>query len=775
MQVGTRKGMSGRRTAVASRGLAGRGKLGGVLQTAAAAVSAATADATQKAESSAGAAARGATVVVAAAVTEQLESCATAAAWAGSAVAAGPSAVDRFRANPPNKRLKAAATTDAPAAGPQGPQGTNEQVAQGVAPGCGLPAGGACATVAGLSGDCCVDGGAAIGELGPIQAAAKHGAGAGLQAPAVGASLVAGDAEGPAGSPGMTVAVLSNPVPFGDGDTVDQPAAALSPVRQSQRVKDRASKLAFPDSPSPSPSPAKAKVKRRSQRGRQRQPPIMSLPPLMGAPALDQLAAAAADASKHSWQGQQRKKIVRFAASLVQYEGKGEGDMRALGQDKQQPVRAVLVEKGCNVAFGASRQGGKQEGIGGSSSSSSNSNIRRWQRQAAKLDECGGSLLAEVQRRDPLVLGQRHMKARQVVLKHLGRSDPSAPLGALLMELGSRLPTMDLISMVVNTAEKDFGTSLMKPNLLGPHAVLGGNLPVISVWRALLCCGFDLGQGGRGARKRRDCPPAMLDSTLLETLLFSILGNDDDAIIFGTDLYPMLMDVTFSPASQDEDEDRQMMRVMEGYQQGQYTHSKVKAWFTTSSLKRHQAPSLSLFDASTIYIPVNPNGVHWMLTRAANSPSSSNSAGGSSSAGGGSSSSQVGGSRAQGSSSNSSRGHWELAAYDSLSTETTQLNVLDIIKRLLEDEWNDVKGGAPRKAALPEDMLEGLTFSMAVCPVARQEDGSSCGLWVTENAWVLAHGGQPSERTCLLQAQARVLLLVKGLVMLGGEATNGQD
>jgi hypothetical protein len=266
----------------------------------------------------------------------------------------------------------------------------------------------------------------------------------------------------------------------------------------------------------------------------------------------------------------------------------------------------------------------------------------------------------------------------------------------------------------------------------------------------------------------------MLDSTLLETLLYAILGNDDTAIILGTDLYPMLMNVTFQ-AGRDEDEDRQRNRVMQGYLQGQYTHSKVKAWFTSSSLERHQAPGLSLFGASNVYIPVNPNGVHWMLTRAANSPSSSSRAGGSSSAGGGSSSSQGGDSRAHGSSSNSSRGHWELAAYDSLSTDTTQMKVLDMIKRLLEDEWNDVKGGAPKKAALPEDMLEGLTFSMAVCPVALQEDGSSCGLWVTENAWALAHGGQPSEETSLLQAQARVLLLVKGLVMLGRKATNGQD
>jgi hypothetical protein len=236
----------------------------------------------------------------------------------------------------------------------------------------------------------------------------------------------------------------------------------------------------------------------------------------MEAPALDQLAAAAADASKHSWRGQQRrKKSVRFAASLVQHEGKKEGDLQALGQDKQQPVRAVLVEQGCNVAFGASRQGGEPEGIGGSSSNNSSSNMKQWQRQAAKLDKCGDSLLAEVQRRDPLVLGQRHMKARQVVLKHLGRSDPTAPLGALLMELGSRFATMDLISEVVEAADKGFGTSLMKPDLLGPHAVLGGNLTVISVWRALLCCGFDLGQGGRGARKGRYCPAAMLDSSLL--------------------------------------------------------------------------------------------------------------------------------------------------------------------------------------------------------------------------------------------------------------------
>jgi len=48
-----------------------------------------------------------------------------------------------------------------------------------------------------------------------------------------------------------------------------------------------------------------------------------------------------------------------------------------------------------------------------------------------------------------------------------------------------------------------------------------------------------------------------------------------------------------------------------------------------------------------------------------------------------------------------------------------------------------------------------------------QDDWKSCGIWVVENAWAVASGSEPADDVDIEQAQARALLLVKGLVKWG--------
>ena len=428
------------------------------------------------------------------------------------------------------------------------------------------------------------------------------------------------------------------------------------------------------------------------------------------------------------------------------------------------------------------------------------------QQQAALLDATGAALLASERPRGALVLGQRQQQARAVVLKRLGCADSPAPLGFLLMQLGSRLPTLDFISMVVQAGREDLNTRLAYPRRLGPYAVLGDCLTVKSVWRALSCCGFDLGEprgpeaaasarAGRGRRRPGEGQgggevegggplPVMLDSSMVETLLYVIAGDADTAITLLADFYNTLM--SFSPGELKGTEAEKLAQVVAAYKHLKFDFGKVARWYTSRRLAGYRAPGNSLFVTRTIYIPVNTDGQHWMLIRATNSPGSSSSTEGQSSSSmeggrrkggskgsnqrGGDSSSSTSGSQAAGSrGSSSSSGRWDLTAYDSLSPEVSQKAVLSTIWMWLQEEWVAASGGTMGKEPLPEGMQEQQLGSSTVCPVAKQRDGSSCGLWVLENACALAQGKQPDKATPLTQAQARVLLLVKGLVMVGKE------
>ena len=473
--------------------------------------------------------------------------------------------------------------------------------------------------------------------------------------------------------------------------------------------------------------------------------------------------------------------------------------MGAFGQD-QQAITAALpaLERGISSSSGGSSGRGRSSG--------GSSGRHGWQQQAALLDATGAALLASERPRGALVLGQRQQQARAAVLKRLGCADSPAPLGFLLMQLGSRLPTLDFISMVVQAGREDLNTRLAYPRRLGPYAVLGDCLTVKSVWRALSCCGFDLGEpwgpeaaasarAGRGRRRPGEGQgggevegggplPVMLDSSMVETLLYVIAGDADTAITLLADFYNTLM--SFSPGELKGTEAEKLAQVVAAYKHLKFDFGKVARWYTSRRLAGYGAPGNSLFVTRTIYIPVNTDGQHWMLIRATNSPGSSSSTEGQSSSSmeggrrkggskgsnqrGGDSSSSTSGSQAAGSrGSSSSSGRWDLTAYDSLSPEVSQKAVLSTIWMWLQEEWVAASGGTMGKEPLPEGMQEQQLGSSTVCPVAKQRDGSSCGLWVLENAWALAQGKQPDKATPLTQAQARVLLLVKGLVMVGKE------
>jgi hypothetical protein len=309
----------------------------------------------------------------------------------------------------------------------------------------------------------------------------------------------------------------------------------------------------------------------------------------------------------------------------------------------------------------------------------------------------------------------------------------------------------------------------------------------------LCCCGFTATCRG-GSAETGD----WTDDDLLDILLFCTLGGDTSTLLLSSLFYPKLMDYRLPPtagqknanssAGQTEEEpcltpEQRRLRAALAAAQAKYTYSNVARYFKEKKMQKLDGTS-SVLEYKEVYIPLWPNGNHWALAKISSSSSSSVSeeeGGGNFSrfsssrgvlegrgcgeSGGGGSSSSINPSRRVPVLGNSV----EIRGYDSYLKSAGDRRALkgclENLARWYADEWDAAVSGKDQAALRLGTSRPRCTAVIGTSTT--QDDLKSCGIWMIENAWAVASGCEPSGGVPLEQAQARALLLVKGLVKWG--------